>query len=1083
MTRMRWLTQWLVVGCVLLAPAVAGAATIERFTPQGPVKEVRQAVAVFSAPMVPFGDLRAVAPPFSVQCPVAGSGRWVDPRTWAFDFEKDLPGGIACSFTLAPGLKDRAGKPVTGQLRFDFTTGGPAIESSRPGDGDERIDAQQAFVLELDGEATPESVAQHAAFEVEGLAQRVGVELIATPEREQIVAGLPYWLKPSGPYVVLRARQTFPDATKIRLVWGAGIVSPAGVATDSEQVLEFATRPKFGVEVSCQRENAKADCIPLTAINLRFSAPVAWAQASAVRLTSADGTARAPVEPDDPSDSVTYLEFAPPFPPSATFTVTLPADLHDDAGRSLTSDAPLTAKTAPFPPLAKFAARFGLLESHAEPALPVTIRNLDPDTKGRQLRTTAERPTEWRAKLSDLYARLTGSSVRVDQPEELLPWLRRLAEAKRDRSIFDDLPAGNTPSGFTLPQPDGAQTMQVVGLPLPAPGFYLVELTSPRLGDSLMDGAGPMYVPAGALVTNLAVHLKWARENALVWVTTLDDAEPVAGARVAVQQCDGSVVGTGVTDAQGIARFSGLPEPDEAKSCPSPELKDFTGIDYYEYYQNRALTSLNSGLFVTAQTSGDLSFVHSSWDQGIESWRFNLPSEGYDAPLLAHTIFDRSLFRAGETVHMKYVLRSQTLAGFGAVPDADRPAKAVVRHLATNDRFELPISWDANGMAEATWQIPAAAKLGAYDVQLVKSDDDTLDAGGFRVEQFRVPLMKGTVQLPATPLVGATSAPVDVAVQYLAGGPAADQPVVVRAQVRDRRLPENEAFENFIFANGPVEVGVERSSDSDESEESDEQTAPAVKQKRDLVLDAAGTARTEITDLPLLTTPRELLVEAEYRDPNGETQTAAATAALWPAGLIPGIEVKRWVGGDEEEKSAGKSPPTPLLQRGETPAASSQPGESSIEARVVVLDTSLKPVAGARVQLDAFTRRTFSHRKRLVGGFYTYEHVEETAAAGELCHGQTDAQGIFTCRAAAPARGEIVVQATVKDPDERPASAYASAYIPGDDELGFSVKASDRIDVLPERREVEPGDTARLQVRMPFQAATALVTVEREGIG
>ncbi|MDX2171001.1 MAG: alpha-2-macroglobulin family protein, partial [Deltaproteobacteria bacterium] len=47
----------------------------------------------------------------------------------------------------------------------------------------------------------------------------------------------------------------------------------------------------------------------------------------------------------------------------------------------------------------------------------------------------------------------------------------------------------------------------------------------------------------------------------------------------------------------------------------------------------------------------------------------------------------------------------------------------------------------------------------------------------------------------------------------------------------------------------------------------------------------------------------------------------------------------------------------------------------------------------------------------------------------------------------------------------------------------FSVKASDRIDVLPERREVEPGDTARLQVRMPFQAATALVTVEREGIG
>lgn len=1074
MGRMRRVILGLGASCALWLALPAGAATIERFTPQGPVKQVRQAVAVFSAPMVPFGDLRAVAPPFSVACPIAGSGRWVDTRTWAYDFEKDLPGGIGCSFTLAAGLKDRAGKPITGQTRFDFTTGGPAVESARPGDGSENIDAQQAFVLELDGEATPESVAEHAAFEVDGLAQRVGAALIDGPEREQIIAALPYWLKPSGPSVVLRARQTFPDATRIRLIWGAGIVSPAGIATEREQVLEFETRPKFTAEVTCQRENAKADCIPLTAINIRFSAPVAWAQASAVRLTGADGATRAPVSPNDPADSVTWLEFAPPFPPAASFTVTLPAELRDDADRALANTAPLTVKTAPYPPLAKFAARFGLLESHADPALPVTIRNLDPDTKGQQLRTTAERPSEWRAKLSDLYAKLTGSSVRVDKPEELLPWLRRLAEAKRDRSIFADLPAGATPSGFTLPQPDGPETMQVVGLPLPAPGFYLVELTSPRLGDSLLAGAGPMYVPAGALVTNMAVHLKWGRENALVWVTTLDTAQPVEGARVAVQQCDGSVLGTGVTDAQGVARFSGLPIPDEAKSCDAPELKDFTGIDYQEYYVNRALTSLNGGLFITAQTSGDLSFVHSSWDEGIEAWRFNLPSEGYDAPLLAHTVFDRSLFRAGETVHMKYVLRTQTLAGFGAAPDAERPTKAVVRHLGSNERFELPISWDANGLAEATWTIPAAAKLGAYDVQLTQPDDSSLDAGGFRVEQFRVPLMKGTVQLPATPLVGASSAPVDVAVQYLAGGPAAEQPVVVRAQVRSRRLPENEAYENLIFANGPVEVGVERSSDADDSEDGGSgESSSAVKQTRNLVLDAAGTARTEITDLPAVTTPRELLVEAEYRDPNGETQTAAATAALWPAGLIPGIEVKRWVGGAEAEPGAEKSPLTPLLQR----------GESQIDAKVVVLDTSLKPVAGARVQLDAFTRKTYSHRKRVVGGFYTYEHVEETAAAGELCHGQTDAQGVFTCRVAAPARGEIVVQATVRDADQRPASAHASAYIPGSDELGFSVTANDRIDVLPEKRQVEPGATARLQVRMPFREATALVTVEREGIG
>src|SRR4029079_18446724 len=40
-----------------------------------------------------------------------------------------------------------------------------------------------------------------------------------------------------------------------------------------------------------------------------------------------------------------------------------------------------------------------------------------------------------------------------------------------------------------------------------------------------------------------------------------------------------------------------------------------------------------------------------------------------------------------------------------------------------------------------------------------------------------------------------------------------------------------------------------------------------------------------------------------------------------------------------------------------------------------------------------------------------------------------------------------------------------------------------RIDVLPERRRYEPGETARFQVRMPFREATALVTLGREGVG
>src|SRR6476660_6908912 len=87
---------------------------IEMFSPEGTVGRVRQATARFSVPMVPFGDLRAPAP-FEGDCPVPGKGRWVDDRTWAYDFERDLPGAVRCRFQLRADLRDLAGQALAGR--------------------------------------------------------------------------------------------------------------------------------------------------------------------------------------------------------------------------------------------------------------------------------------------------------------------------------------------------------------------------------------------------------------------------------------------------------------------------------------------------------------------------------------------------------------------------------------------------------------------------------------------------------------------------------------------------------------------------------------------------------------------------------------------------------------------------------------------------------------------------------------------------------------------------------------------------------------------------------------------------------
>jgi len=69
-----------------------GASDIS-FNPQGSTSAVNQVKAVFPEQMAPFGSPGATSP-FDVDCEAKGTGRWVDGRTWVYDFEKEVPAGV-----------------------------------------------------------------------------------------------------------------------------------------------------------------------------------------------------------------------------------------------------------------------------------------------------------------------------------------------------------------------------------------------------------------------------------------------------------------------------------------------------------------------------------------------------------------------------------------------------------------------------------------------------------------------------------------------------------------------------------------------------------------------------------------------------------------------------------------------------------------------------------------------------------------------------------------------------------------------------------------------------------------------------
>ena len=1045
------------------------AAEVEQFSPQGEVKGVRQVQARFATPMVPFGD-PLLLEPFEIDCPVAGTGRWADTRNWVFDFERDLPAGVNCRFTLRAGVADLAGA-VVAAAAYGFSTGGPSVRQSLPWEGSESIDENQIFILGLDASATDASVADHVWCDVTGRSERIPVRLASAAERKAILDRRADFLAQFGatlapgsaqdkalrardyehlPIALVACRSRLPNGAEVRLVWGKGVTAVSGVATSADQSLAFRVRPAFIARFGCERVNAKADCIPVLPVRLGFSAPVAVALAERVQIKGPDGRVwKARIDDNSRrSGFVDGVSFAAPLPERATLTLNVPDGLTDDAGRTLVNAKrfPLTVKTDSSPPLAKFAARFGIVEAGPEAALPITLRNVEKSLAGAQMALTGDAPPA-----AGLDARL----LRVQSPGAVLDWLRRLdaAEAKwgeggyTSSSVFG---ASDAARRFTVPRAGSGREFEVVGIPFSRPGFYVVEVVSPRLGKALLKDAKPYYVSAGALVTNLAVHFKWGRETSLVWVTTLDRGEPAAGADVTVQNCGGRLLFRGKTDRSGIARIAkALPERTELPGCRN------------EYDRE---------LFVTARVGADAGFAFSDWNDGIAPWRFNVRTGSASAAVLATTVLDRSLVRAGDTVGMKHIVRRHTTAGFRMVNAAALAARAVVRHEGSGQQWDLPLRWDAAaGVAESSFTVPKDAKTGTYSITLaavrVKQGEDAqvdgMQSGTFRVEEFRVPALRAQVAGPAGPLIAATDAPIGVQLSYLSGGGAGNQRVKMRSMLQPRGVAFP-GYDGFRFGGGDVREGVVEDSprawsEPPESEAGEETAGPAaasgVQRTQDVTLDGGGAARVVIGNLPASALPRDLVAELEYSDPNGQILTRSARIPLWPSAVVLGVKPDSWA-----------------------------LSKDKVKLQVVVLDTRGMPLADVPVRVDLLERIQYSHRKRLIGGFYAYEYGAEVRRVGDFCEGRSDAAGLVGCEAPVAQSGNLILRAHARDDAGNESVSVAEAWVAGDGEWWFDVANDDRMDLIPERRHYEPGEKAVMQVRAPFRNSTALVTVEREGV-
>ncbi len=244
----------------------------------------------------------------AVQDGCAGTGRWVDPQTWVFDFAAPLTGDAKCSFDAVEGLKSVAGYSFSGRANYTVEAGGPRALAVLPS-GDE-IEEDQVFLVAAPVAPTRASVAANAYCAVDGLGEKIPVDVLdagcppncwARWGRAMVGAQLPgeCGLPEAVPATPCGAtgrlcgdyRAQMPPRAAAGARHGAGVGQGdrvrLGQARGHGPAVRLHRAQAVRARFECSRTNPQAGCSPVQPAYVRFTAPVPMSQAAAIRLTFA----------------------------------------------------------------------------------------------------------------------------------------------------------------------------------------------------------------------------------------------------------------------------------------------------------------------------------------------------------------------------------------------------------------------------------------------------------------------------------------------------------------------------------------------------------------------------------------------------------------------------------------------------------------------------------------------------------------------------------------------------------------------------------------------------------------------------
>ncbi len=976
-----------VKGPPLKVPEGAGPLTVARQTPlkvihtspRGQLTSPHLQVTVsFNKPMVALEkvDDQMRKSPLIFTPEVKAKQRWLGTRTVVLDITEPLAGSTTYTVSVPAGVKALDGSALALGKTWSFSTPRLKVVRVQPYRGRRWMRADSKVELFFNQPVDPAALERALQVSASPLAQQRKARVAPKVPQKPTAVRARVTEGKNRKHMVVHA--TYPLASRVSFVVQQGLKGLEGpLPMPTRYFTYFTTYGRFRVTgLSCTKE-----CDPESTVTLRFSNPVKQIQA---RKTVRVNRTKLKVGRSRYASAYVYLDTR--LGARKRYTVTLRGKLKDQFGQPLEGPRRFSFGTGDYDPYVQLPISSGVLEDRGHMRLPLYFRNANKAT----LRSKALNPAG--------VAALLGHRSYWDSDKSLLSKMAGARSQKLRVAIRRN-------KRVTV----RTDLKKLLGK---ARGLLALELETRLKGERRADRRIERTL---LRVTDLAMTAKHSPETSLVWVTSLATGEPVVGCAVSIWQVKGTKpLWTGTTDAAGLAVAPGA---------------------------NKLSGGAEQRLLFFAKKGGDENFVSSSSRSGINAWDFGMDEAWDDArgSLLGLLLSDRGLYRPGDTVHIKGLVRKRE-GGALKVPTGMRLG-LTVSDARGEKVLQKSVGLSEFGSFSVDVKLPPGAPLGRYSVTAKPAGSSRTVYGSFRVEEYRVAEFKVSTRADRAHLVRGDEMAWTTAGAYLFGSP------MRKAKVNWSIYWSPSYFappghDGFVFSDRVWYWGT-----------GSRYRSGGHAGSGDARLDGKGQHKGTKKLAPAkMIGPRSYQLEASVTDISRQSIASRTSVLLHPGEF--------YIGGKPKET---------FLKAGDT-----------LETEVVAATHQGARVPGIAVSGTLYRREWHSVRKQGMGGshFFVSRPMEKRVAGCKV----RSAKKARLCKVKVPKAGYYVLRLRATDRRGNKLMSSFGVYASGVDYVAWRRDAEDRVELVKDRKVYKIGQVARILVKSPYARAHGLMTVERNGI-